>query len=95
MSEARAALENAIRKAVPGDEADAIVGLIGPLVDETRWDQAKRDADVMRKMAERSPDTKPSRGGTNGRQVYTSAAELLDPDEEGWGLSLPDHLKNS
>lgn len=91
---AQAALEDAVRKAVPGDGADAMVNLIGLLVDEVRRDQAKRDADVMRKMAERSPDTRPPRGGTNGRQVYTSAAELLDPDGEGWGLNLPDHLKH-
>jgi hypothetical protein len=95
MDEAQAALEGAIRKAVPGDGVDAIVNLIGPLVDEIRRDQAKRDADVLRRMSERSPNTTPPRGGTNSRMVFGTAAQMLDPDGEGWGLNLPDHLKDA
>lgn len=95
MDDARTSLENAIRKAVPDHLSAGILDLIGPLVDEVRRDQARRDAGVMRKMAERSPNTVPPRGGTNGRRTFGSAAQALDPDQDGWGLNLPDHLKDA
>jgi hypothetical protein len=95
MNDARKALEDAIRREMPEGKAADVLALVGPLVDAVRRDQAVRDADVMQKMSDRSPNTTPPRGGTNGRQVFSSAARMLDPDVDGWGLNLPDHLKDA
>jgi hypothetical protein len=94
MNDERKALENALHQAMPGYLARTMDPLIDELVDAVRRDQAARDADVLRRMSLRSPDVAPPRGGTTSRIVYAGAADLIDPAGEGWGLNLPDHLKD-
>lgn len=82
-----------LREALRAHLSEADSSLVGDFEDAVRRDQAGRDADLMRKLSDRSPNTTPPKGGTNSRAVYASAAEILHPDQLGWSLSHPEHLR--
>lgn len=68
--------------------------MIDDLVAAAAREQARLDAELMQKMSDRSPTAPASKGGTNSRTVYASAANILHPDKLGWSLELPEHLRN-
>ncbi|MER6605685.1 hypothetical protein ABT282_07165 [Streptomyces sp. NPDC000927] len=67
--------------------------LLDELLQDARVKQARADSELMQKMSDRAPDSKPPAGGTNGKRVFASAANVLNPDGLGWSLKLPDHLR--
>ncbi|MFI1796621.1 hypothetical protein ACH427_04575 [Streptomyces sp. NPDC020379] len=93
VTDARAQLEQRIRVAVPEDSAETMLGLLEQVVQETRREQARLDSELMQKMSDRAPKTTPPKDGTTSRAVYAAAADILNPDGQGWSLELPEHLR--
>lgn len=82
-----------IRVGHPEDTATEMIRLLDQVVETTKVEQARRDSELMQMLSDRAPDTKPPAGGTNSKSVYGSAAQILNLDDLGWSLNLPDHLK--
>jgi hypothetical protein len=79
----------------PEDTAAEMIRLLDKVVADTRRDQARVDADLMTKNADRAPTAPAPKGGTTSRAVFESAARMLHPDELGWSLELPEHLREA
>jgi hypothetical protein len=60
-----------------------------------RREQARVDADLMQKNADRAPTAPAPKGGTTSRAVFESAYRMIHPDELGWSLELPEHLRDT
>jgi DNA-binding PadR family transcriptional regulator len=84
-----------IRVAMPEDSAKAAVELLDSVIAATKREQARRDSELMQKNSDRAPTAPAVKGGTTSRAVFESAARMLDPDQLGWSLELPDHLKDA
>lgn len=57
-------------------------------------EQARVDAELMQTMSDRAPKAPAPKSGTTSRAVFAEAARMLHPDELGWGLELPEHLRS-
>jgi hypothetical protein len=82
-----------IRVGHPEDTAAEMIRLLDSVVADTRRDQARVDAELMQKNADRAPKAPAPKGGTTSRAVFTEAARMLHPDVLGWSLELPEHLR--
>jgi hypothetical protein len=78
----------------PQDTAAEMLRLLDKVVADTRRDQARVDADLMQKNADRAPTAPAPKGGTTSRAVFESAYRMIHPDELGWSLELPEHLRD-
>lgn len=78
----------------PKDTAAEMIRLLNSAIESTRRDQARIDADLMQKMSDRSSTAPAPKSGTTSRAVYANAAKILHPDELGWSLALPEHLRD-
>lgn len=89
MSEATEKARENLLNAGPQD----MLAAVAAFEQAVRRDQARVDAELMRTQSDRSPSAPAPRSGTTSRAVFASAARMLHPDELGWSLELPDHLK--
>jgi hypothetical protein len=77
----------------PADTAAEMIRLLDKAIQDARREQARVDADLMKKNVDRAPTAPAPKGGTTSRAVFESAYRMIHPDELGWSLELPEHLR--